>query len=397
MRNLVICLDGTWNTPDQRDRDRQIPSNVVKIARAVATKTAAQQSTQVVYYDTGVGTAGFLDRLIGGVTGHGISENIRTAYRWLIEHFQEDDRLFLFGFSRGAYSARSLAGLIGICGIPQPSGRGVDSLVKEAYTIYRDKTPNRRDSDSKQFRTDNKAVRATVHFIGVWDTVGALGVPTGGPIGWWTRRRSGFHDVDLGAHIKHAFHALSINESRGPFQPALWSANASNHGQVVVQAWFPGVHSNVGGGYVDSGLSDRTLLWMIYNANAHGLWFDENYIDLCLRPNWFGELRDSMQLHYRLMLWNRPRDRAIGSVSPETEHLHISVPERWTNVTSPDKPPSHVVALIDSMTRHGSHWEENFNLANRAKLTDHHQQCAVCNSPSERAAEPDQGSQSNVR
>ena len=395
MRNLVICLDGTWNTPDQRDRDRQVPSNVVKIARAVATKTTTQQPEQVVYYDTGVGTAGILDRLIGGVTGHGISENIRTAYRWLIKHFQEGDRLFLFGFSRGAYSARSLAGLIGICGIPRPSGRGVDSLVKEAYTIYRDKNRTSRDIDSKQFRVDSKAVRATVHLIGVWDTVGKLGVPTCGPIGWWTRRRSGFHDIDLGAHIRHAFHALAINERRGPFQPELWSTNASNHGQVVVQAWFPGVHSNVGGGYVDSGLSDRALLWMICNANAHGLLFDENYINLFVRPNWFGELRDSMRLHYRFMLWNKPRDRTIGSVSPKTEHLHISVPKRWNNVTSPDKPPMHVVGLINSMTCHGNLWEENFNLANRAKLTYHYQQCQVCNAQSDQSADPAQGSKPN--
>lgn len=377
MRNLVICLDGTWNTPDQRDRGRQIPSNVVKMARAVATRTATPLPPQVVYYDTGVGTRGVLDRFIGGVTGYGISENIRAAYRWLIEHFRHDDRIFLFGFSRGAYSVRSLAGLIGICGIPQQYEGSLDDVVKQAYAIYRDKKPRSRNTKANRFVERTNANRADLHFIGVWDTVGALGVPTRGPIGWWTRRRSGFHDVNLGSHIKHAFHALAINERRGPFQPALWSAT-TNSSRVVVQAWFPGVHSNIGGGYVDNGLSDRALLWMIYNANAHGLCFDENYINLSLRPNWFGELRDSLQLHYHLMLWNRPRDREIRSVSPATEHLHVSVRERWHDVTKPDNPPPRILHLMKSKSFHGSEWEANFNLANRLDLTRHHQQCAVC-------------------
>ncbi len=386
MRNLVICLDGTWNTPDQRDRGRQMPSNVVKMARAAATKTGTSNPPQKVYYDTGVGTGGIRDRIVGGITGHGISENIRQAYRWLIEDFQDNDRIYLFGFSRGAYSARSLAGLIGFCGIPRRNGHSLNELVQQAYAIYRDKNLNRRNTKSNQFVKRTHATKANIHFIGVWDTVGALGVPTRGPIGWWTRRRSGFHDVNLGSYIKHAFHALAINERRGPFQPALWSAT-TNAGQIVVQAWFPGVHSNVGGGYVDSGLSDRALLWMIYNANAHGLCFDENYINLSLRPNWFGELRDSMQLHYRLMLWNRPRDRKIGSVSPTTEHLHLSTRERWNDVTRPDVPPSKVVPLMNSMRFHGSEWEKDFNLATQTGLTRHHQHCSVCDADPECASD----------
>ena len=368
MRNLVICLDGTWNTPDQRDRGRQIPSNVVKMARAVATKTTPTQPSQELYYDTGVGTGGILDRIVGGVTGRGISENIRCAYRWLIEKYQPGDRIFLFGFSRGAFSVRSLAGLIGVCGIPQCRQSSLDQDVQQAYAIYRDKKIKRRKGKTKEFLKCTNATKADVHFIGVWDTVGALGVPTPGPIGWWTRWRSGFHDVALGSHIKHAFHALAINERRGPFQPALWEVTPSS-GQVVVQAWFPGVHSNIGGGYVDSGLSDRTLLWMIYHANQHGLCFDENYINLSLRPNWFGELRNSMQWCYRIMVTNRPRDRKIMFASPTTEHLHLSVRERWTDVTRPESPPPNLIPLTDAVVFHGSQWEEKFNLVNRLDLT----------------------------
>ena len=371
MRNLVVCLDGTWNTPDQRDRGRQIPSNVVKMARAVSTKTAESQPSQEIYYDRGVGTGAFPDCLIGGLTGYGVSENIRAAYRWLIENFQEDDQLFLFGFSRGAYSVRSLGGLIGVCGTPTANNGNIDDVVEEAYGVYRERNAECRKNSGDRFIEKNKAVRADVHFIGVWDTLGALGVPTSGPVGWWTRWRCGFHNVSLGSHIKHAYHALAINERRGPFQPALWDTKTPTNrrqGQVVVQAWFPGAHSNIGGGYVDCGLSDRALLWMIYNANVHGLRFDESYIDLHLRPNWFGELRDSMRLHYRLMLWNRPRNRAIGTVSPATERLHMSVARRWSDVTAPEKAPPYVLCVKESMEYEHSEWEEDFNLANRAQL-----------------------------
>ena len=373
MRNMVVCLDGTWNRPDQRDRGRQVPSNVVKIARAVD-RTKTTKIAQHVYYDTGVGTGGLLDRVVGGATGRGISENIREAYRWLIENYQAGDRLYLFGFSRGAYSARSLAGLIGVCGIRRVDGCCPVRVAKEAYAIYRDK--NRQGQRGRSAPVARETEQAVVHFVGVWDTVGALGVPTRGPLGWWTRKRSGFHDVGLGGHIEHAYHALAINESRGPFKPVVWTTDPAK-GQVVIQAWFPGVHSNVGGGYVDSGLSDRALLWMIYNASQHGLRFDENYIDLCLRPNWFGELRDSMSPWYRLVPWNRPRERNVGLVSCTTERLHVSVSKRWCDITSPDKATQRVAKAMDSMAFVGSEWETEFNLGNRKPLVAHSEESAV--------------------
>lgn len=175
--------------------------------------------------------------------------------------------------------------------------------------------------------------------------------------------------MSLGSHIVNAYHAVAINERRGPFKPTLWDSTEPSHKQTVVQAWFPGVHSNVGGGYVDSGLSDRALLWMIYNANKHGLRFDDGYINLIVRPNWFGEMRDSVGLKYKLMFWNRPRDRSIGTVSATTEFLHMSVFGRWQHPTRPDEPPANVNRAKDKVsTAETNEWEANFNLASRVRL-----------------------------
>ena len=135
-RNLIVCTDGTWNRPDQRDRDRVVPSNVVKIARALSGRTLAG-TEQCVYYDTGVGTGGRWDHFKGGVFGVGLLENVKQAYSAIGSGFRVEDRLFLFGFSRGAYTARSLAGLIGLCGIPDPTKDDVAAAVASAIRIYR--------------------------------------------------------------------------------------------------------------------------------------------------------------------------------------------------------------------------------------------------------------------
>ena len=288
----------------------------------------------------------------------------------MINNYRENDKLYFFGFSRGAYSVRSLAGLIGVCGIPQPQPNDMDAMLATSQKIYCNRN-YKKQKELSEFWNRYKPFQADIHFVGVWDTVGALGVPTAGPLGWWTRYRSGFHDVTLGFHIKHAYHAVAINERRGLFKPTLWDQKKLTNSQTVEQAWFPGVHSNIGGGYVDSGLSDRALLWIIYNANDCGLCFDEGYIDLYVRPNWFGELRDSIGLKYKLMFWNRPRDRSIGTVSPKTENLHISVDGRWKHVTRPEKKPLNLVNAPQSMPLSGSKWEESFNLANRTNLIQH--------------------------
>ena len=369
MRNIVVCMDGTWNTPDQMDRGRQVASNVVKMARAVKTSDLPDDLEQLVFYDTGVGTGNRWDKFVGGMTGRGIMNNIMDAYEWLFDTYHEGDHLYLFGFSRGAYTARSICGILSTCGLPP---RTMDNLKNrsmiflEAKRIYRIKDPDRRREEAtvfkERFGVEEKS--CNVYFIGVWDTVGALGVPTAGLLGWWTRRRSGFHDVKLGPGVKYAYHALAINERRGPFKPTLWETSKHiNPGQAVEQVWFPGVHSNIGGGYADTGLSDRALVWMINKAAHAGLKVDNTFIEKRTDPNWFGELRDSMSAMYKVLLHNLPKDRPIGLSDPATEYLHISAGGRWTHPSSPEQAPENYKDAVNRGVGENAApvWERDFH------------------------------------
>ena len=371
-RNLVVCTDGTWNRPDQRDRGRVVPSNVVKVARALCGKTLSDVQ-QCVYYDTGVGTGGWWDHCKGGIFGIGLLENVKQAYLAIGANFRIEDRLFLLGFSRGAYTARSLAGLIGLCGIPDPEKGNVSVAVKSAIDIYRMR-PGKVRSDramehSHKFShtTDGHLVR-DVYFIGVWDTVGALGVPLE-HLKLLGVHRHAFHDVSLGDHVTYAYHALVIDERRKPFRPSLWSSTNVHAGQMVAQVWFPGVHSNIGGGYVDSGLSDRAFLWMCSKAKDAGLGFHREYMKRRVDPNLYGELRDSMKWYYRL-LW--PVSRRIGGGGAAGEAIHWSARQRLEFATeivyrqAPDREilTNAVKAGIPPVTKPTA--EENFHTATAA-------------------------------
>lgn len=343
-RNLIICTDGTWNTPDQRDQNRLVPSNVVKMCRA-ASGRSKDGTEQLVYYDTGVGTAGLWDKLKGGMFGVGLSDNVTQAYAAIGQIYQPGDRLFLFGFSRGAYTARSLAGLIGLCGIPAAAGtrEKAEKIARQAMEIYRidpQKDRSRREekaaAHATQFAHHNSdgELLNDIWFIGVWDTVGALGVPLD-KLNFIARGKHKFHDVTLGAHIHHAYHALAIDERRKPFRPALWMASDTSQpaAQKVQQLWFPGVHSNIGGGYLDAGLSDRAFLWIALQARDCGMGLDATYMGLRVDPNYHAELRDSMTRVYRTM---GPVSRQIfGSRDRPAlgEAIHYSAKRRFEHVT----------------------------------------------------------------
>jgi uncharacterized protein (DUF2235 family) len=275
-KNLVVCCDGTWNIPDETRGSVAAPTNVAKLALAVA----QDQATQRLYYEPGVGTAPD-ERIVGGAFGYGLSHNIRNCYAYLAANYDDGDRLFLLGFSRGAYTARSLAGLIRNCGILR---REHTDQVDAAFAFYRDRTSHTHPSAiaSHLFRDMYSCGDQTIHFIGVWDTVGALGIPNDLP-GWeeisklftgW-EQMWGFHDTQLSSQVTHARHALSIDEERAAFRPTLWTQDqkAIDAGQDLKQVWFSGVHSEVGGGSADTSLSDIALLWMTREAAAAGLRF----------------------------------------------------------------------------------------------------------------------------
>ena len=339
-KNIVICTDGTWNTPDQMDRLRMVPSNVVKISRALA-KRDANGVRQHLYYDTGVGTGGRLDKIKGGMFGTGLSKNVLEAYKALAVHYEEGDHIYLFGFSRGAYTARSIGGLIGRCGILNVLAEEREAKAKEAFEIYRMKKGDKKNARSQAFRAANSHPSNEVKFIGVWDTVGAMGIPLKS-LNWIGRRKHRFHDVTLGDYVKNAYHAVAIDERRKPFTPTLWQVENEIPGQTVVQAWFPGVHSNVGGGYAGPGLSDQALQWMIAHAAANGLAFKENYLKRRVDPNYHGELRKSMTKFYRVF---GKKYRVMGNASAAGEVIHFSAVERAMHSTNDYAPDNLLDAL----------------------------------------------------
>jgi uncharacterized protein (DUF2235 family) len=275
VRRLTVCCDGTWQDLAQN-------SNVSRLHEALVPGPGDPEPL----YVKGVGVSpDLLDRLRGGLTGAGLDKAITDGYRWLVQQFRPDDRIAVFGFSRGAYTARSLAGMIGRVGLVDGTGlppREVDAAVDRAYRRYRALRTTPVDptwDDGLRFAYRAGDPDIPVDLVGVWDTVGALGIPmyVGVPDVTGSRGRYEFLDVVLNPHIRHGRHAVSLDEMRGPFRPTLWRDVPA--GQDVRQVWFPGDHADVGGGNRDTGLSDGALDWMMREATAAiGLEFDRGRI-----------------------------------------------------------------------------------------------------------------------
>ena len=267
MKRLLICCDGTWNRPDSAHI-----TNVEKIARTVQTDPRATDGVhQLVYYLSGVGGAGYrTDRILGGAFGFGLFHNVLAGYRFLAQNYEPGDEIFIVGFSRGAYTARSLGGMVARAGLLTKAAL-VEEKLPQAVTEYQRKDPAGGASGASlaEFRRDNCHPDAPVQFLGVFDTVGALGVPGA------SRKAPKFHDVQLSAAVRCARQALAIDEGRLKFAPTLWeSSDESTEDPRVKQVWFEGAHSDVGGGYGETGLSDSALLWMVTEAHQAGLVFD---------------------------------------------------------------------------------------------------------------------------
>lgn len=347
-RRLIICADGTWNTADA-----PAPTNVTKLTRAIKPVTSAGIS-QIVYYHAGVGTRLGLDRLLGGVCGLGVSENICDCYRFLVNNYAVGDDILLFGFSRGAYTVRSLAGFIRNCGLLRLEHA---DRIQEAYTLYRDRddTTHPGGEQAQQFR-DNYAHEVRIKCLGVWDTVGALGVPVSGLNRLFLRKYK-FHDVCLSSWIDNAFHAIAIDEHRKPFAPTLWETQGLPE-QTVEQVWFSGAHSNVGGGYPDSHLSDVALLWMKERVEKTcELEFDPYYVAQTLAPAYDGELYNSLSWWYRLfgaMLRPiaRARHSAEGTLIDTKETVHSTALERHENLSTPPHGPYRPQNLLAYLQAH---------------------------------------------
>lgn len=283
-KRLAMFFDGTWNTPANN-------TNVYRLF-LMLDERAKDQLQQRSFYDEGVGTHWF-DRLSGGAIGWGLSENVCKGYRWLMENYDDGDEIFLFGFSRGAFTARSLAGLVSKCGLLKPDAAMSFRQLFERYQRGANATPiyellRQRDEGKTDFDFEERVLldhayyhRDLIKMVGVWDTVGSLGIPLGNIPGI-SRRALRFHDTHLSTTVQNSYQALALDEQRQPYWAILWTyfqpteanpATPRTDDRFIEQRWFAGSHCDVGGGYRDDLNSQRPLQWIQRKSMALGLNF----------------------------------------------------------------------------------------------------------------------------
>jgi uncharacterized protein (DUF2235 family) len=310
-KRIVICSDGTWNDPEDKN-----PTNVLRIARAVK-PIASGGVKQVVFYDWGVGS--YYAKVRGGISGLGMMKNIQDGYRFIVQNYNPGDELFLFGFSRGAYTIRSLAGMLNNCGILK---RENAQQIPDAFKFYKKHSVKPGSPAARAWRKNRSLdpERGVVDFIGVWDTVGALGVPT--RVLAFVEENDLFFDPEIGSNVLVARHAVSIDEKRADFVPTLWDPKG---GVDMKQVWFAGVHADVGGGYSPAKngrlLSDIPLAWMAREADGFGLEFESHlYVKSRLDP--LSRANKSHKGFYKV-LGTKPRSLPGAAV------FHTSVKKRY--------------------------------------------------------------------
>ena len=374
MKRIILCADGTGNkggvTPD---------TNVFRIFNAVA-KTDQNGIRQITYYDKGVGTSSnkFLSSITGAF-GFGLNRNIRELYEYLARHYNHGDEIYLFGFSRGAATVRAFAGMVQTCGLlslyhnpddgPANRKRKLEAdfqkEIDAAMAFYVDHGVQSRTSFKIPIPEKltklwgdsyTPSDQVPIKFIGVWDTVSALGFPK--DWSWifnrffnlldktsdavWPHR---FYNYQLSERVENVYHALALDDERRTFHPRVWreEEKPDSNGKLlrpknIEQVWFSGVHSNVGGGYVRDGLSFVTLNWMIKRAAVYGLAFKKDIAERVDQDaNVHGKFYDSragLGLYYRYA----PRNLEAlcietNKVKPGSIKIHESVFDRMEQVT----------------------------------------------------------------
>jgi uncharacterized protein (DUF2235 family) len=257
MKRIIICCDGTWNKPEE-DLEKDYPTNVLKFSRSIE-PISSKNVVQTVFYDWGIGS--YHASTSGGALGKGLDKNIKDCYRFIIHNYDLGDELYFFGFSRGAYTVRSLCGLINNCSILKKENA---KLINKAFDLYKNSKYKPSHQISIKFRADFCLQdKIAINFVGVWDTVGSMGLPTS--IFGFIKAKNLFYDNKIGVIIETARHALSIDEVRKDFEPTIWKQDAENKVDLK-QVWFAGNHSDVGGSYQPDKdgrvLSEIPMLWM---------------------------------------------------------------------------------------------------------------------------------------
>lgn len=323
-KNIVVFCDGTGQEGGHRQN-----TNIYKMFNMMLNRTPRQ----VVFYAPGVGTD--INKITGNIGGFGISGNIKKSYRFIFDHFEAGDRIYLIGFSRGAATVRSLSSFIHYFGI-LPKAR--PELIKRAYRIYQIRNPEKRKKRADEFIAKNRTMWTTIRFLGCFDTVAALGLPfrtlsvllDGFPL-----FRHRFHNFRLSHSVEHACQALAIDDERRTFHPVLWDRQILPD-QTIKQVWFCGMHTDVGGGYPEQELSDIPLVWLTQQAVNHGLLIYPKH-KVTIEENADGCMHDSrgtwLTKCYRRKIrnWSKERD--------DKPLVHQSVLERKKNRDNEYDPP----------------------------------------------------------
>ncbi len=260
-KNIVICCDGTGNEYSKNN------TNVIGTFSAII-----RDEKQHAFYDTGVGTFNPMGLSLGpiskriGITsgqafGYGIKQNVQEAYEYLMNRYETGDKLYVFGFSRGAYTARLLVGMLNRVGVLQ---KGSKNLIPSVMKM------NFEEEDLETVKGFKNAFchECSPHFVGVWDTVASIG---------YFHPARHFKDDVLNHDVKFAYHAISIDEQRKKFPVSLWDESKKADHQTIEQVWFSGVHSDIGGWYTERGLSDLAFQWMMEKALNCGLRLKETW------------------------------------------------------------------------------------------------------------------------
>lgn len=364
-KNIILLSDGTGNGAAKRNK-----TNVWRLYDALD----LHREDQVAFYDDGVGSQEFLPlKIIGGAVGWGLKRNVRELYKFLCRNYREGDRIYLFGFSRGAFTVRMLAGMIVYCGVytEYKNEQGLHRATVANYNAFRSRfktgllTRGLRTFFGKTTPVPTR-YKPDIEFVGVYDTVDAYGLPIDELAIVWDRLiyPIRFPDYKLSNKVKKACHALSVDDERLTFHPVLWDESDETDPGRIEQVWFPGVHSDVGGGYPKHSLSLVALDWMVTRVEAEkgdigspGLHLIQQRRDEFMQhSDWHGPQHDSRALagaYYRY----KPRDIAVLCDNTGTDGLfkqprvvikrpriHRSVMERIAGNVTPYAPtglPEH--------------------------------------------------------
>ncbi|MGH1427865.1 MAG: DUF2235 domain-containing protein [Arenicella sp.] len=346
-KNIIICSDGTGNSGGLGS-----VTNVWRIFEAV--KRDDENQNQIAFYDDGVGTESFKPlRLLGGAFGLGLARNVRQLYAEICGAYEPGDRIYYFGFSRGAFTVRTLLGWIMKAGLIDPSHCAdrseLDRLVKISYKALRTEfktipqkkmTPDnslalagyQKQLHGKLFNLDSEQQASLAHFIGVWDTVDAVGFPVDIVASFWNNwiHQFKFPDHLLNEKVRNAYHALAIDDERRTFHPQPWDELNVKETQNLHQVWFSGMHANVGGGYPQDGMAMVSLVWIMNAAIEAGVKFTAGletlYRDRANKMEKMYDSRSGLGVYYRFAPRNLEKLR--NKYNLRELYLHPSVVER---------------------------------------------------------------------